>query len=194
MCLCPLTTVAKNAENFLELYGKQCLQTRNDHCMGSVQVWSFMWSIFSRIQTEYGNLLSKYPCLLERGWQYRSEKLRIWTLFTQRILPLLLLAVNQFLQKLMKRKFLKFAKLLAMRVMHASVVYVSTCQKRANFSFLSFLCANVPSTLYTNVSKSVSIFQLCLPKAYQFFNYFSKEFFNFWIFQLQLTFVNFKNI
>ena len=36
------------------------------HCVKSVQIRSFFWSVFSRIRTEYG-----------------SEKLRIWTLFTQ---------------------------------------------------------------------------------------------------------------
>ena len=95
-------------------------------------------------------------------------------------------------------------------------INVPTCQKGANFSFLhvkSVLichfyvatcqsmcqCANMPKVcLLFNLpwqsAKGVPIFQLRLQKAYQFFNYFSKEFFNFWIFQLRLTFANFKNI
>ena len=36
------------------------------HCVKSVEIRSFFWSVFSRIQTEYG-----------------PEKARIWTLFTQ---------------------------------------------------------------------------------------------------------------
>ena len=29
------------------------------HCVKSVQIWSYFWSIFSRIRTEYGDLLHK---------------------------------------------------------------------------------------------------------------------------------------
>ena len=89
--------------------------------------------------------------------------------------------------------------------MRSSVVYVpkcqrATCEKRANFSCL---CANVSTCQY--MCQRVSVPKSCLllafqffncscQKAYQFFNYFSKESFNFWIFQICLTFANFKNI
>ena len=72
----------------------------------------------------------------------------------------------------------------AMRAMRASVVYVPTCP-RANVpkacQHLIFTCqhANVP---------------IKVPNVCQFFNYFSKEFVSFWIFQLSLTLANFKNI
>ena len=62
-------------------------------------------------------------------------------------------------------------------------LYVPTSQKHANFSFLR---ANVP--------KVCQFFNFAWQKAYQFFNYLTKEFFNFWIFQLSLTFANFNNI
>ena len=39
------------------------------HCVKSVQIRSFFWSVFSFIQTEYGDVDQK--------------NLRIWTLFTQ---------------------------------------------------------------------------------------------------------------
>ena len=32
------------------------------HCVKSFQIRSFSWSIFSRIRTEYGDLLRKPPC------------------------------------------------------------------------------------------------------------------------------------
>ena len=31
------------------------------HCMKSVQIWSYLWSVFSCIRTEYGDLQSKSP-------------------------------------------------------------------------------------------------------------------------------------
>ena len=40
------------------------------HCMKCVQIWSFFWSVFSRIRTEYGNLLRKSL----NGGKYGSEK------------------------------------------------------------------------------------------------------------------------
>ena len=42
------------------------------HCVKSVQIRSFFWSLFSRIRTEYGEIL-----------RMDQKKLRIWTLFTQ---------------------------------------------------------------------------------------------------------------
>ena len=74
-----------------------------------------------------------------------------------------------------------------MRTMRATVVYVSTCQRIARFSFLR---SNVP----INVPKACQFFNFACQKAYQFFNYFSEEFFNFWIFQLWSIFAHFENI
>ena len=37
-------------------------ETQEDgHCVKSVQIWCFFWSVFSCILTEYGDLRSKYP-------------------------------------------------------------------------------------------------------------------------------------
>ena len=51
-------------------------------CEKSVQIRSFIWSVFSCIQTEYGNLLqSPYSARIQENTG--QIKLRIWTLFTQ---------------------------------------------------------------------------------------------------------------
>ena len=47
---------------------------RLTNCMKSVQIRSFFWSVFSRIRTEYGDLLRENT---------DQKKLRIWKLFTQ---------------------------------------------------------------------------------------------------------------
>ena len=46
------------------------------HCVKSVQMRSFFWSVFSRIRTEYGEIL-------QMRQNTDQKKLRIWTLFTQ---------------------------------------------------------------------------------------------------------------
>ena len=55
----------------------------SNYCVKSVQIRSWFWSEFSRIRTEYGEILciSPYPV---------RKKLRIWTLFTQWILQIVL--------------------------------------------------------------------------------------------------------
>ena len=55
----------------------------------SVQMWSFFWSVFSCIWTEYGQLLSKSPYLLQILENAGQKKLFIWTLFTQYVLDVL---------------------------------------------------------------------------------------------------------
>ena len=53
------------------------------HCVKSVQIPSFFWSAFSRIWTEYEEMQSISPYSVLMREKYDSEKLRIWTLFTQ---------------------------------------------------------------------------------------------------------------
>ena len=55
----------------------------NCHCVKNVQVRSFFWFVFSRIQTEYGDLRSKSPYLVQMRENMDKKKLCIWTLFTQ---------------------------------------------------------------------------------------------------------------
>ena len=53
------------------------------HCVKSVQIRSFFWSVFSCIWTEYGDLLRKSP-YSERIQENTDQiKFRIWTLLTQ---------------------------------------------------------------------------------------------------------------
>ena len=55
----------------------------NFHCVKSVQIRSFFWSIFSRILTEYGEIfrISLYSVRMRENTD--QKKLRIWTLSTQ---------------------------------------------------------------------------------------------------------------
>ena len=83
------------------------------------------------------------------------------------------------------------------------VVYVFTCQRAKSVPTFHFKCQRANKR-----AKGVPIFQLGVPeyqtaqqffnfscqKAYQFFKFFSNEYFNLWIFQLYLTFTNFENI
>ena len=56
------------------------------HCVESVQILSFFWSLFSRIRTEYGKMLRISPYSVRMQENTDQKKLRIWTLFTQRTL------------------------------------------------------------------------------------------------------------
>ena len=38
-----------------------CRSRANNHCVKSVKIWSFFWSVFSCIRTEYKDLRSKIP-------------------------------------------------------------------------------------------------------------------------------------
>ena len=55
----------------------------NCHCVKSVQIRSFFWSVFSCIRTEYGDLRCKSPYSVQIQKNTDQKKLRIWTLFTQ---------------------------------------------------------------------------------------------------------------
>ena len=53
------------------------------HCMKSVEIRSNIWSVFSRIQTEYGKILRISPYLVRMRENTDQKFLRIWTLFSQ---------------------------------------------------------------------------------------------------------------
>ena len=53
------------------------------HCMKSVQIRSFFWSVFSCIQTEYRETLPVFPYSVRMRKNTNQKKLRIWTLFPQ---------------------------------------------------------------------------------------------------------------
>ena len=56
---------------------------RNRHCVKSVQMRGFFWSIFPCIGTEYGDLRSKSPCSVRMQGNTDQKKIRFGTLFTQ---------------------------------------------------------------------------------------------------------------
>ena len=62
----------------------------NHHCVKSVQIRSFFWSAFSRIRTEYGEILRIFPYSVQIRENMDQKKLRIWTHFTQCMLSWLL--------------------------------------------------------------------------------------------------------
>ena len=53
------------------------------HCVKNVQIRSFFCSVFSRIQTEYGEIRSICPYSVRMWKNTDQKKLRIWTHFTQ---------------------------------------------------------------------------------------------------------------
>ena len=56
------------------------------HCVKSVQIRSLFWSVFPCIRTEYEDLRSKSPYSVQMRENTDQKKLRIWTLFTQRMI------------------------------------------------------------------------------------------------------------
>ena len=53
------------------------------HCVKSVQIRSLFWSVFSRIRTEYGEILRTSPYSVRMRENTDQKLLRVWTLFTQ---------------------------------------------------------------------------------------------------------------
>ena len=53
------------------------------HRVKSIQIRSFFWSLFSRISTEYGEILCISPFCVRMRESTDQQKLRIWTFFTQ---------------------------------------------------------------------------------------------------------------
>ena len=61
--------------------------TRTCHCVKSVQMRSFFWSVLPCIQAEYEDLLRKSPYSFQIRESTDQKKLRIWALFTQSVRP-----------------------------------------------------------------------------------------------------------
>ena len=53
------------------------------HCVKSVQIRRFFWSISSCILTKYGGLLHKSPYSVQKQENTDQKKSRIWKRFTQ---------------------------------------------------------------------------------------------------------------
>ena len=56
---------------------------RKIHCVKSVKIRSFFWSVYSRNRSEYGETKGISLYLVRIRENTDQEKLRIWTLFTQ---------------------------------------------------------------------------------------------------------------
>ena len=64
-------------------YMKLMVAFNSCHCVKSVQMRSYFWSVFSCIRVEYGDLRSKSPYSIRIQENADRKNLRIWTLFTQ---------------------------------------------------------------------------------------------------------------
>ena len=61
-------------------------EEKRSHYVKSVQIRSFSWSVFSRIRTEYWEILGISPYSLRMRENMDQKELRIWTLFRQFLL------------------------------------------------------------------------------------------------------------
>ena len=68
---------------FLHKFNKVFSNLENKHCVKSVQIRSFLWSLFSCICAEYGYLRRKSLYSVRIQENKDQKKLRIWTLFRQ---------------------------------------------------------------------------------------------------------------
>ena len=59
------------------------MNTQRGHCIKSVQIASFFWSVFSYIWTDHGDLLHKSPNSVRIQENTDQKIIRTWTLFTQ---------------------------------------------------------------------------------------------------------------
>ena len=58
-------------------------ENKDIHCIKSVQIQSFFWSVFSHFWTEYRDLQSKSLYSVQKRENTDQKKLRIWTCFGQ---------------------------------------------------------------------------------------------------------------
>ena len=84
---------------------------------------------------------------------------------------------KMIIRKIKIMQYPVITKSCVIRAMHVSMVYVPMCKTHANFALLRV-------NKRSNVLMVCQLFDFACQRVYQFFNYFSKEFFNFWIFQL----------
>ena len=53
------------------------------YCVKSIQIWSFFWSVFSRIRTEYRDMTDKSPYPVRTQKNVDQKKLQIQIVFAQ---------------------------------------------------------------------------------------------------------------
>ena len=62
-----------------------CIHDRVLHCVKHAQIRSFLWSVISRIRTEYGEILCIYPYSVQMRENTDQKKLHIWALPSERV-------------------------------------------------------------------------------------------------------------
>ena len=71
------------------------------HCVKSVQIWRFFWSVFFCIRTEYVDLRIKCPYSVQIQENTDQKKLHIWTLSTPWEAVAKKFSVKELFQKIM---------------------------------------------------------------------------------------------
>ena len=79
-CNIPTDIVSRYKHNTIKISTKVLW---HEHCVKCVQIRSFFWSAFSRIRTEYGEILRISPYSVRMQENTDQKKLRILILFTQ---------------------------------------------------------------------------------------------------------------
>ena len=76
-----------NAQHCLLILAEKCREILDKQgytaLRESVQMRNFLWSLFPRIRTEYGDLFGKSPYSVRTRKNTDQKKLHIWTLYTQ---------------------------------------------------------------------------------------------------------------
>ena len=79
----PSWTIAPQTIALQLIAPRTILPPDNCHCVKSVQIRSFFWSVFPHIRTEYGEIRSISPYSVGMRENTNQKNIRIWTLFTQ---------------------------------------------------------------------------------------------------------------
>ena len=81
---CPLKTYLVNVTKSTDSWIETFIFCAINHYVKSVHIRSFLWSVFSHIQTKYGHLLGKSQYSVQIRENPDQENSRILILFTQR--------------------------------------------------------------------------------------------------------------
>ena len=154
----------------ISFWNKQFLTTTKTclfllHCVKCVQIQSIFWSVFSRIRTEYGDILRISPYWVQMWENTDQKKLRIWTLFMQCVRSEDWNSKSQFFFRNNLKPWLV-----------CGVVW----NKLFIFNIFSSKCCVLFSSLYANlalfcINLSKSILNIKMVKEYPFPKYFSQR-------------------
>ena len=70
------------------------------HCVKSVQIQRFFWSVFSCIWVEYGGLRSISPYSVQIQENTDKKNLHVWTLFTQCVDKVLSIVAHEYIESI----------------------------------------------------------------------------------------------